>query len=288
MTPQRSVVEPRPMGAPVPSRRGGLPFGSFNPPIADWRGLRVWVIGASSGIGSATARALIERGARVMVSARDATALVQLVVLHTRPGEPPRAQAWPLDVTDAAAVTATARAILAQGPLDLVVYCAGHYREMRATAVDLAEMNRHLAINYGGALHVLDAVLPALVQRGAGHISLISSVAGFRGLPKSLAYGPTKAALTNLAETLYLDLAPLGLGVSVVHPGFVQTPLTAQNTFSMPALITPEQAADAMLSGWARGDFDIHYPKRFTRWMKLLRLLPYRAYFPAVRRFTGL
>ena len=96
-------------------------------------------------------------------------------------------------------------------------------------------------------------------------MSLISSVAGFRGLPKSLAYGPTKAALTNLAENLYLDLEPLGLGVSVVHPGFVQTPLTAQNDFTMPALITPDQAAQAMLDGWASGSFDIHYPKRFTR-----------------------
>ena len=260
----------------------------MNPPITDWRGQRVWVVGASSGIGLATAEALIARGSSVMVSARGAAALDRLVAQHTRTGEPPAVQPWPLDVTDAAAVTATARAILAQGPLDLVVYCAGHYREMRASEFDLAEMNRHLAINYTGALHVLDALLPALIARGAGHISLISSVAGFRGLPKSLAYGPTKAALTNLAETLYLDLAPLGLGVSVVHPGFVQTPLTAQNRFEMPALITPDQAAAAMLSGWARGDFDIHYPKRFTRWMKLLRLLPYRAYFPAVRRFTGL
>jgi NAD(P)-dependent dehydrogenase (short-subunit alcohol dehydrogenase family) len=124
--------------------------------------------------------------------------------------------------------------------------------------------------------------------RGKGHISLISSVAGFRGLPKSLAYGPTKAALTNLAENLYLDLGPLGVGVSVVHPGFVQTPLTAQNDFTMPALITPPQAAQAMIDDWGRGVFEVHYPKRFTRWMKLMRLLPYRAYFPAVRRATGL
>jgi NAD(P)-dependent dehydrogenase (short-subunit alcohol dehydrogenase family) len=260
----------------------------MNPPITDWRGQRVWVVGASSGIGLATAEALIARGASVMVSARGVAALGHLVAQHTRTGEPPAVQAWPLDVTDAGAVAAAARDILAQGPLDLVVYCAGHYREMRATGFDLAEMNRHLSINYTGALNVLDAVLPALIRRRAGHISLISSVAGFRGLPKSLAYGPTKAALTNLAETLYLDLEPLGLGVSVVHPGFVQTPLTAQNQFAMPALITPQQAATAMLSGWARGHFDIHYPRRFTRWMKLLRLLPYRAYFPAVRRFTGL
>lgn len=191
-------------------------------------------------------------------------------------------------MTDAAAVTRTAREILAQGPLDMVVYCAGHYREMRATDMDMADLKRHLDINYIGALHVLDAVLPSMTARGRGHVSLISSVAGFRGLPKSLAYGPTKAALTNLAETLYLDLQPQGLGVSVVHPGFVQTPLTAQNDFTMPALITPPQAAQAMVAGWEQGAFDIHYPKRFTRWMKLLRLLPYRTYFPAVRRFTGL
>ncbi len=133
-----------------------------------------------------------------------------------------------------------------------------------------------------------EADLPALIARGAGHVSLISSVAGFRGLPKSLAYGPTKAALTNLAENLYLDMEPPGVGVSVIHPGFVQTPLTAQNKFTMPALITPEQAAQATIAGWAKGEFEIHYPKRFTHVMKLLRLLPYRAYFPAVRRATGL
>jgi len=290
MTTHSSFVEssPAPAGRSAVRRRGWPLLRPFNPPITDWRGLRVWVIGASSGIGLATAEALIARGAVVQVSARGAAALERLVAQHTRSGEPPAVQAWPLDVTDTVAVAVTARAMLAQGPLDLVLYCAGHYREMRATHMDLVDMQQHLAINYSGALNVLDAVLPALIARGSGHISLISSVAGFRGLPKSLAYGPTKAALTNLAETLYLDLEPLGLGVSVVHPGFVQTPLTAQNHFSMPALITPDLAAKAMLDGWARGAFDIHYPKRFTRWMKLLRLLPYRAYFPTVRRFTGL
>lgn len=254
----------------------------YNPRITDWRGRRVWVVGGSTGIGRATVLALAERGAQVMVSARGADALQALTA------ERSGVQAWPLDVTDAAAVRATATEILAQGPLDLVLYCAGHYRAQRATAFDLADLQRHLDINYRGALYVLDAVLPALLARGAGHISLVSSVAGYRGLPQSLAYGPTKAALTNLAENLYIDLQPRGLGVSVIHPGFVQTPLTAQNAFEMPALITPEQAAQAMLDGWAEGRFDIHYPKRFTRWMKLLRVLPYRLYFPAVRRFTGL
>jgi NAD(P)-dependent dehydrogenase (short-subunit alcohol dehydrogenase family) len=276
------------VSGPRPSARRTL-LRPMNPPLRDWQGLRVWLVGASTGIGAATAAALQARGAQVLVSARNAATLDAFVAQHpaTLPGTR-LPQAWPLDVTDRAAVAATAQAILAQGPLDLVLYCAGHYREMRATHLDMADLQQHLAVNYSGALHVLDAVLPALLAQGTGHLSLVSSVAGFRGLPKSLAYGPTKAALTNLAETLYLDLQPLGLGVSVVHPGFVQTPLTAQNEFTMPALITPEQAAQAMLAGWAQGAFDIHYPKRFTRWMKLLRLLPYRAYFPAVRRITGL
>jgi short-subunit dehydrogenase len=149
-------------------------------------------------------------------------------------------------------------------------------------------MLRHQQVNYVGALYVLDAVLPAMLQRGSGHLSLVGSVAGYRGLPQSLAYGPTKAALINLAETLYLDLQASGVGVSLVNPGFVETPLTAGNRFSMPALISPAQAATEILAGWARGEFEIHFPKRFTLWMKTLRVLPYALYFPAVRKFTGL
>jgi short-subunit dehydrogenase len=107
-------------------------------------------------------------------------------------------------------------------------------------------------------------------------------------LPQGLAYGPTKAALIHLAEGLHQDLHDSGIGVSVVNPGFVATPLTAGNEFAMPALVSPEDAARAIVRGWERGDFDIHFPKRFTRVMKLLRMLPYGLYFPAVRRWTGL
>jgi short-subunit dehydrogenase len=189
-------------------------------------------------------------------------------------------------VTDAAAVQALAGQLLAQGPLDLVVYCAGHYKAQRAYDFELSQMLLHQQINYVGALHVLAAVLPAMLERGRGHLSLIGSVAGYRGLPKSLAYGPTKAALINLAESLYADLHPRGIGVSVVNPGFVQTPLTEQNRFHMPALITPEQAAEEMLQGWRRGRFEIHYPRRFTRWMKLLQCLPDALYLPLVTRMA--
>ena len=255
---------------------------SFNPSLPDWHGKNVWLVGASSGIGQATAHALHAQGAKVFVSARNAQALAGFVQGH------PGAVALALDVTDRLALKAAAQTVLAAGPLDLVMYCAGYYKELRATGFDVAEMVRHNEVNYSGALYLLDAVLPALLVQKSGHISLISSVAGYTGLPKSLAYGPTKAALINLAETLYLDLKDSGIGVSLVCPGFVETPLTAQNQFTMPALITPEQAAQEILRGWRQGKFEIHFPKRFTRWMKALRLLPYGARFAAVRKITAL
>ena len=255
---------------------------SLNPPLRDWRDRRVWLVGASSGIGRAVAEQLHRLGAQVIVSARQVEALEDFVAQH------PGSTCWPLDVTDASAVQSTAHDVLSTGPLDLVCYCAGHYRPMRATAIDMPELLRHHDVNTVGLLHLLAAVTPSLLAQGHGHISMISSVAGYRGLPLSLAYGPTKAALIHLAETLYLDLQAHGLGVSVINPGFVQTPLTAQNKFHMPALITPADAAQAIVQGWSRGEFEIHFPKRFTRVMKLLRLLPYRVYFAAVRRLTAL
>ena len=255
---------------------------SLNPRIRDWSGRRVWLLGASSGIGLATARLLHGRGARVIVSARQATALDDFVSAH------PGSQALALDITDREAVRAAAARLVAEGPLDLVCYLAGHYRPMRAMDLDLDDALRHQQVNLTGVWHLLAALVPALLAQGHGHLSLVSSVAGFRGLPRSLAYGPTKAALINLAESLYLDLRPRGLGVSVITPGFVATPLTAGNDFPMPALRTPEQAAAEIVRGWERGQFMIHFPKRFSRFLLLLRLLPYRAYFALVRRFTGL
>ena len=256
---------------------------SLNPCITDWVGRSVWLVGASSGIGRATAALLHARGARVVVSARSATALEEFVAAH------PGSLGLALDATDREGMRAAAQRVSqAVGHLDMVVYCAGHYQAMRAADFDLDEALRHVQVNYVGALHLLDAVLPLLRKQGAGHISLISSVAGYRGLPNSMAYGPTKAALTNLAETLYLDLQPLGIGASVIHPGFVETPLTAQNEFTMPALITPEQAALAIVEGWAAGRFEIHFPKRFTLWLKALSHLSDGLYFRVIRRATGL
>ncbi|NVO04490.1 MAG: SDR family NAD(P)-dependent oxidoreductase [Rhodoferax sp.] len=255
-------------------------FSPLNPRQSDWHGKRVWIVGASSGIGAATASALHAQGAQVIVSARQQQALQDFAAQH------PGAQALVLDATDRQAVHSAAQQVLAQGRLDCVVYCAGYYQAMRGFALDLDIALRHMQVNYAGALYLLDALLPALLAQGGAHISLVGSVAGYRGLPNSLAYGPSKAALIHLAETLYLDLKDRGIGVSIINPGFVETPLTANNDFKMPALITPAKAAQAILKGWAAGAFEIHFPKRFTLWLKLLRMLPYRSYFALVARAT--
>jgi NAD(P)-dependent dehydrogenase (short-subunit alcohol dehydrogenase family) len=256
---------------------------SLNPAFHDWAGQVVWLVGASSGIGRATAELLHERGARVVVSARNPAALQDFEAKHAG------SLALALDATDRGAMQAAAQRIVERfGRIDLAVYCAGHYKAMRATQFDLDEMLKHDQVNYVGALHMLDAVLPVLLRQRAGHVSLVSSVAGYRGLPNSLAYGPTKAALINLAQTLYLDLHPLGIGASVINPGFVETPLTSKNEFTMPALITPDQAAREIVKGWEAGDFEIHFPKRFTLWLKALSHVGDWLYFKAIRRATGL
>jgi len=193
------------------------------------------------------------------------------------------------DVTRPEELTAAYSGIkTAWAGVDLVVFMAGNHRPIRAWELNLDEAKELFQVNVIGVLAGLSVVLPDLLSRGSGAVAIVSSVAGYRGLPTGLIYGATKAALINLAETLYLDLAPRGVGVHLVNPGFVKTPLTDRNEFTMPALIPAEEAAEQMLRGLERGEFEIHFPKRFTRMMKLLRILPYRLYFSLVRRFTGL
>jgi len=256
----------------------------LNERIRDWRGRRVWIVGASSGIGEALARELAALGARLALSARREAPLRALLAATDSTG-----LALPLDVTDPQAVQAAADRIERDwGGIDLVVWLAGAYSPMRAQQFDLARARELLDANLHGVFNGLAALLPMLRRQRSGGIALVSSVAGYRGLPKSIAYGPGKAAVINLAETLWLDLHGEGIGVWLVNPGFVDTQLTAKNEFRMPALMQPGDAARAMIDGFGRGRFEIHFPKRFTLWMQLLRLLPDRLYFAAVRRVTGL
>jgi len=242
----------------------------------------VWITGASQGIGRALALELAGRGARVAVSARGTGALAELA-LQSQALTPE-----PLDVTDAAAVAAAVTRIeAAQGPLDLAVLNAGIYQPLPGGLAAPEVFAEHMAVNYQGVVNGLCAVLPRMRERGRGQVAIVASVAGYRGLPQAAAYGPTKAALINLAETLRLELRGSGVDLRLVNPGFVATRLTAQNRFTMPSLLTPEDAARRILAGLAGRRFEIAFPLGFVTWMRLLRLLPYRLYFPLIARLTG-
>lgn len=249
----------------------------MNPVMADWRGKRVWLVGASSGIGAAFAETLSRHGARLALSARRIDKLREL--------DWPETLLLPGDATDPASLAACREAIIsAWGGIDLVVYLAGDYVPMSVGNFDLAVAERIVTVNFNGAMRLAATVLGDL-RRGGG-IAFVASVAGYRGLPRALAYGPGKAALIHFAECLYHDLAPRGIGVWLINPGFVATRLTAKNDFAMPALLTPEKAAQAMVEGFQSGKFEIHFPKRFTLLMKLIAHLPYRWSLPLIRHLT--
>jgi short-subunit dehydrogenase len=216
----------------------------------------VWITGASTGIGRETALQLAAAGVKVAASARSAEKL-QAAKIETE-----------------------------LGAIDLAIFGAGTYAAIDATQIDPTQFATMLNTNYLGTVNCLSAVLPSMLKRGAGHISWIASVAGYRGLPKAAAYGPSKAALINLAECVKPELALKGIKISVINPGFVETPMTSKNDFPMPFLMQPAAAAQRTIEGLAKGKFEIAYPTRFVAILKLMRILPYRLYFWIVTKTT--
>ncbi|MFZ6656370.1 SDR family NAD(P)-dependent oxidoreductase [Undibacterium sp. TJN19] len=255
----------------------------MNPKIKSWEGKHVWVIGASTGIGAETARLLLQNGARVALSARNQTQLETLAHAY------PQAIVAPLDITEHDTLVRSRDLLVhSWGKIDLVLIVAGAYNEMRADSFDLHAAQKLIDVNLRGVYQCLDVILPTLLRQGDGGIGIVGSVAGLSGLPKALVYGPTKAAIINLCESLFLDLRPKDIAVYMINPGFVETPMTEGNDFKMPALMSAPDAAQAVVKGMERGDFHIHFPKRFTNWLRLARLLPYPLYFRLVHKITGL
>jgi len=242
----------------------------------------IFITGASSGIGAALARKLVHQGHQVSGLARRRDRLRQMA--QELDGFLPLTGNVTSPDAMAAAVDAAEKT---HGPIDTAIFNAGIYTPQDGLVPDIAVFRQHIEINYMGVVHGLAAVIPGMAARGRGRIVLVSSVAGWRGLPRSAAYGPTKAALISLAESLWFDLTPAGITVQVICPGFVDTEATAINDFEMPQLQSPEAAADAILRGMATERFEIAFPRRFARMMRLLRYLPYRAYFALVSKRTG-
>jgi NAD(P)-dependent dehydrogenase (short-subunit alcohol dehydrogenase family) len=221
------------------------------------------------------------RGAKVALTSRNRDALTALADAN--------ALVVPADVTDRASLSAAFDEVCAT----LRRHRRGdHQRRHPSTGARLGTRCRGGGKAGAGESARRDqcqrAAGAVLRARGSGRLAITASVAGYGGLPTGLVYGATKAALINFAETLYLDLAPRGVAVHLINPGFVKTPLTDLNEFKMPALIEASEAAREILAGIEAGAFEIHFPKRFTRVLKALNLLPYRAYFPLVHRITGL
>lgn len=237
----------------------------LNTPIRDWQDKRVWLVGASCGIGAALAEALAQRGAQLALSGRRPERL--RAVASRIPGS----TAIPLDLSRANSLLPALLQLLDQwGGVDVVVFNAGSAEPL--SAVDLAVEGARIAfeINLIGVVNGVAAVLPQLLQQGAGAIVIIGSAAGYRGQPSALAFGASKAGVINFAEGLYWELVPRGIGVFLATPGFYG----ARERGS--ARISAIEAARRILDGIARGRFEISFPRRRILSMRWIRLLPER------------
>lgn len=245
-----------------------------------------WITGASTGIGRALAATLAARGWTVALTARQAAKLDSVKSEIEAAGG--RCFTIAGDVTDEAAMAdAVARIEAEAGPIALAIFNAGNYWPNSGAALDVETFRKTYAVNVFGVINGLAPVVERFKQRGCGHVVIVSSVSGYAGLPKASAYGSSKAALINMAESLVFDLEPLGIGVQLVNPGFIDTPLTEKNDFPMPALMPVERAARRLADGLESQAFEITFPRRFTWPLKLVTKLPHRLYFWLMRRSTG-
>ncbi|MGB3313493.1 MAG: SDR family NAD(P)-dependent oxidoreductase [Albidovulum sp.] len=233
--------------------------------MTEFSGKTYWLIGASEGLGRALARQLDREGARLILSARDEGRLISLAA------DLAEARVVAFDVTDHQAVRSTVASV---GPVDGIIYNAGAYTPMRATEWDTDAALTMCDVNFIGAMRVLGQVVPQMVGAGRGDITLIGSLAGYRGLPAAIGYGASKAALVSLAETMRHDLKGSGVVVRLVNPGFIRTRLTKKNSFRMPMIMTPEAATEHVVRAMRSRRFRTDFPAPFSWLMKALVFLP--------------
>lgn len=239
--------------------------------MRDFRGKRYWLVGASEGLGRALAERLSAAGAEVILSARSADRLAE--VAASLPGP---SLVLPVDVADTASVRGAAAAA---GQIDGVVFLAGLYWPMAAQDWNADQVETMCDVNFTGCARVIGAALPAMVARGTGHVVITGSLSGFRGLPGAIGYGASKAGVMALAECMQADLRGSGIVVQVANPGFIRTRLTDKNTFTMPFLMEPAEAADHMFRHMQTDRFKVSFPTVFSWLFRLSQFLPDWAYY---------
>ena len=234
---------------------------------------KIWITGASSGIGKAVAEKFAQEGWKVAISARRKEILDKI-------SDNQNIFSFPLDVTDEKNCKSTFEEIIQKlNGLDICFFCSGTYDPKKEKEINIEQNKFVMNVNYFGTLNCIKTVEKYFKNKKNGHISIVSSIAGYRGLPNSSGYGPSKAALTNLAESIYFDFKKFNVRVSLVSPGFIKTPLTDKNDFDMPFLRSPEFAAEKIYKGLVNSkSFEIHFPKQLTLTLKFLRILPYKIY----------
>lgn len=248
--------------------------------MQDYNGKYIWVIGASSGIGYALALELARRGAILLLSARSREKLENL---REQIGD--KHHIFPMDIAAHNGVREAIAYIKANLPcIDSIINLSALYEPGRADEMDIDKTRALVDVNLMGAFYLVHEALPLLHAQGHGQLALCGSVAGFRGLPNGQPYSATKAAVINLAESLRIENP--SLDIKLINPGFVRTPLTDKNDFKMPMIITPHDAAIAIADGLLMRKFEIHFPKRFTFWLKMLRILPNAIYFKIAQKFV--
>ena len=240
----------------------------------------IWITGASSGIGKAVAIKFAENGWIVAASARRENLLNELKETNKN------IHPFPLDVTDIDKCKLVATNIINQfNNIDICLFGTGMHDPKSEKKFNLEKIREIMEVNYFGAMNSINSIYDYFSEKKNGQISIISSVAGYRGLPAAGAYCASKAALTSFAESLNFDMRMKNVRVSLVSPGFIKTPMTDQNDFPMPMIKSPEFAANEIYKGLAeKKSFEIHFPKAFTYFLKFLQMLPSSIYFKLVSK----
>jgi len=242
----------------------------------------IWITGASSGIGKALALKFANEGWQVAASARRESLLNEISELNEN------ISSFPLDVTNKDDCKETFELIKNKYQnIDICFFSTGTWDPKKEKEIDVDQMKKVMEVNFFGTLNCIKAVEKYFREKNSGHISIVSSIAGYRGLPNSTGYGASKAALNNFAESLYFDFGRYNVRVSLVSPGFIKTPMTDKNEFKMPFLKTAEFAADKIYKGLINGSsFEIDFPKELTLILKFLKILPDWLYFKIIRKLT--